>query len=344
MKYYGGCDVGSTYTKAVILDETGKICADTTIRSKINSETSAKLAMEEVLNKVGLKSSQDLAYLIGTGYGRNKVPFADENISEISCHAMGVHVTDPGVKAIIDIGGQDVKGISIDTDGTVKNFAMNDKCAAGTGRFYEAMARSFEMSLPEFSNLSLTAKNVIPITAQCTVFAESEVITLVGEGKPMDEIAAGIQMAVAKRCFVMAKKAGATDAITLTGGCAKNAGLKQAIERVLKLKVIDLKTDPQLMGALGAAEYARQKGMARWPYPDHGRSEPSVPGPGAPGVCAQNGGAGRGLRRGAGAAGGGDLRPEQHRPGHPQGPHCPLHCGRCGVRRQRGRGFPEPGH
>ena len=165
--------------------------------------------------------------------------------------------------AIIDIGGQDVKGISIDTDGTVKNFAMNDKCAAGTGRFYEAMARSFEMTLPEFSNLSLPAKNVIPITAQCTVFAESEVITLVGEGKPMDEIAAGIQMAVAKRCFVMAKKAGATDAITLTGGCAKNAGLKQAIERVLKLKVIDLKTDPQLMGALGAAEYARQKGMAR---------------------------------------------------------------------------------
>ena len=99
MKYYGGCDVGSTYTKAVILDETGKICADTTIRSKINSETSAKLAMEEVLNKVGLKSSQDLAYLIGTGYGRNKVPFADENISEISCHAMGVHVTDPSVTA-----------------------------------------------------------------------------------------------------------------------------------------------------------------------------------------------------------------------------------------------------
>ncbi len=263
-KYFAGCDVGSTYTKAVIIDEDGKILADTTIKSKINSEQSAKIAMKEVIDKVeGLNSSEDLTYLIGTGYGRNKVPFADENISEISCHAMGVHVTDPTVKAIIDIGGQDVKGISIDTDGTVKNFAMNDKCAAGTGRFYEAMARSFEMSLPEFSNLSLNAKNVIPITAQCTVFAESEVITLVGEGKPMDEIAAGIQMAVAKRCFVMAKKAGATDSITLTGGCAKNAGLKQAIEHVLKLKVIDLKTDPQLMGALGAAEYARQKGLAK---------------------------------------------------------------------------------
>ena len=255
MKYFGGCDVGSTYTKAVILDENGKMVADTTIRSKINSEQSAIAAMEEVCKQAGLKDSKELAYLIGTGYGRNKVPFADENISEISCHAMGVHVTDPTVKAIIDIGGQDVKGISIDTDGTVKNFAMNDKCAAGTGRFFEAMARSFE--------LSLTAKNVIPITAQCTVFAESEVITLVGEGKATDEIAAGIEMAVAKRCFVMAKKAGATDSITLTGGCAKNDGLKEAIEHVLKLKVIELKTDPQLMGALGAAEYARQKGLAK---------------------------------------------------------------------------------
>ena len=264
MKYFGGCDVGSTYTKCVILDENGKMVANTTIRSKINSEASATLAMEETIAQVPeLKSARDLTYLIGTGYGRNKVPFADENISEISCHAMGVHVTNPAVKAIIDIGGQDVKGISIDTDGTVKNFAMNDKCAAGTGRFYEAMANAFEMTLPEFSQLSLTAKNVIPITAQCTVFAESEVITLVGEGKPMDEIAAGIQMAVAKRCFVMSKKAGATDSITLTGGCAKNAGLKKAIEHVLKLKVIDLDVDPQLMGALGAAEYARQKGLAR---------------------------------------------------------------------------------
>lgn len=262
-KYFGGCDVGSTYTKAVILDEEGKIAAQTTLRSKINSEVSAVKAMEEVIAQVpDLSCSQDLAYLVGTGYGRNKVPFADENISEISCHAMGVHVTDPSVLAIIDIGGQDVKGISIGQDGTVKSFAMNDKCAAGTGRFYEAMANAFEMSLPEFSDLSLSAKNVIPITAQCTVFAESEVITLVGDGKPMNEIAAGIQMAVAKRCFVMAKKAGATDRITLTGGCAKNRGLKQAIEHVLRIKVVELKTDPQLMGALGAAEFARQKGLA----------------------------------------------------------------------------------
>lgn len=261
MKYFGGCDAGSTYTKCVIIDENGKIAAAVTKRSRINPVLSAKDALDEAVSQVdGLNSAEELTYLIGTGYGRNKVPFADENISEISCHAMGVHVTDPSVKAIIDIGGQDVKGIAIDTDGTVLNFAMNDKCAAGTGRFFESMARAFEMSLDEFSNLSLTAKNVIPITAQCAVFAESEVISLVGEGKPMEEIAAGIQLSVAKRCFVMAKKAGASDSVTLTGGCAKNEGLKKAIEKVLKINVVDLPTDPQLMGALGAAEYARQKG------------------------------------------------------------------------------------
>ena len=263
MKYFGGCDVGSTYTKCVILDETGKMVANTTLRSRIVANESARAALEECIAQVPeLHSIEDLSYLIGTGYGRNKVPQAQENISEISCHAMGVHVTYPEVKAIIDIGGQDVKGIAVDTDGTVRTFDMNDKCAAGTGRFFESMARAFEISLEEFSNLSLTAKNVIPITSQCTVFAESEVITLVGEGKPRDEIAAGIQQAVAKRCFVMAKKAGATDSITLTGGCAKNEGLKRAIEKVLRIKVVDLAIDPQLMGALGAAEYARVKGLA----------------------------------------------------------------------------------
>ena len=264
MKYFGGCDSGSTYTKCVIIDENGKMVANVTLRSRINSVLSAQDALDQAIAQVSdLKSPKDLTYLVGTGYGRNKVPFADENISEISCHAMGVHVVDPSVKAIIDIGGQDVKGIAVDKDGTVLNFAMNDKCAAGTGRFFEAMSRAFEMDLDQFSNLSLKAKNIIPITAQCTVFAESEVISLVGEGKPMDEIAAGIEFSVAKRCFVMAKKAGATDSITLTGGCAKNAGLKDAIEKVLHLKVIDLPIDPQLMGALGAAEFARQKGLAQ---------------------------------------------------------------------------------
>ena len=193
MKFYGGCDSGSTYTKCVIMDETGKIRSDVTLRSKIRTVESCQDAINQAVEKVPeLNSPADLSYLVGTGYGRNKVPSADENISEISCHAMGVHVVDPTVHAIIDIGGQDVKGIAVDTDGTVLNFAMNDKCSAGTGRFFEAMSRAFEMSLEDFSKLSLSAKNTIPITSQCTVFAESEVISLVGEGQQTDEIAAGI--------------------------------------------------------------------------------------------------------------------------------------------------------
>lgn len=259
--YTMGIDVGSTASKCVIMKDGQEIVAKSLVPVGTGTSGPAR-AIAEVLDNAKMTREQ-MDFVLATGYGRNSLDgLADLQMSELSCHAKGATYLFPDVHTVVDIGGQDVKVIEIE-NGMMKNFVMNDKCAAGTGRFYEAMARSFEMSLPEFSNLSLTAKNVIPITAQCTVFAESEVITLVGEGKPMDEIAAGIQMAVAKRCFVMAKKAGATDAITLTGGCAKNAGLKQAIERVLKLKVIDLKTDPQLMGALGAAEYARQKGMAR---------------------------------------------------------------------------------
>ena len=259
--YTMGIDVGSTASKCVILKDGSEIVAKSLVAVGTGTSGPSR-AIAQVLENAGMTREQ-MDFVLATGYGRNSLDgLADMQMSELSCHAKGAAFLFPNVRTVVDIGGQDVKVIEIE-NGMMKNFVMNDKCAAGTGRFFEAMARSFELSLPEFSKLSLTAKNVIPITAQCTVFAESEVITLVGEGKPMDEIAAGIEMAVAKRCFVMAKKAGATDAITLTGGCAKNAGLKQAIERVLKLKVIDLKTDPQLMGALGAAEYARQKGMAR---------------------------------------------------------------------------------
>lgn len=259
--YTMGIDVGSASSKAVILRDGKEVVAGLAVQAGTGSSGPGRV-LEEITAVSGL-DLKDMAFIQATGYGRTALPMANKQMSEITCHAKGVFFQDPSVRTIIDIGGQDVKAIALDDRGCIRQFYMNDKCAAGTGRFYEAMANAFEMTLPEFSQLSLTAKNVIPITAQCTVFAESEVITLVGEGKPMDEIAAGIQMAVAKRCFVMSKKAGASDSITLTGGCAKNAGLKKAIEHVLKLKVIDLDIDPQLMGALGAAEYARQKGLAR---------------------------------------------------------------------------------
>ena len=261
MVYTLGIDIGSSSSKAVIMADGKEIISTAAVQVGTGTSGPGRV-MEDVFKGTGL-SAEDIAYTVATGYGRFSVKEADKQISEITCHAKGIFHLIPGARTIIDIGGQDAKAIRLGDNGNILQFYMNDKCAAGTGRFFEAMARSFELSLPEFSKLSLKAKNVIPITAQCTVFAESEVITLVGEGKAMDEIAAGIEMAVAKRCFVMAKKAGATDSITLTGGCAKNDGLKEAIEHVLKLKVVELKTDPQLMGALGAAEYARQKGMAK---------------------------------------------------------------------------------
>ena len=259
MTYYTGIDIGSTATKVVVLSD-GAVADRFTLPTGWSSKETAS-EVSRRLAASGYPVTGEMR-VIATGYGRVSVAYAARTVTEISCHGRGGYALMGRDCTVVDIGGQDTKVITVE-NGMASSFLMNDKCSAGTGRFFEAMANAFEMTLPEFSQLSLTAKNVIPITAQCTVFAESEVITLVGEGKPMDEIAAGIQMAVAKRCFVMAKKAGATDSITLTGGCAKNEGLKEAIEHVLKLKVINLKTDPQLMGALGAAEYARQKGMAK---------------------------------------------------------------------------------
>lgn len=259
--YVCGCDVGSTYGKAVIMDLDGKIVGSSIVRSKSDPEETSKLAIAEAIKGTEGLMVNDFAYLVGTGYGRNRVPFANENISEISCHAMGVHITNPVIKTIVDIGGQDLKGITIDDNGSVKHFAMNDKCAAGTGRFFEAMARVFEVDLQEFSDMSLKAKEILPITSQCSVFAETEVISMIAKKKSPNDIAAGIQLSVAKRCFTMLKSAGIKREVTMTGGCAKNKGLKLALEKILKFQITELSTDPQLMGALGACEFARKSAL-----------------------------------------------------------------------------------
>lgn len=259
-KYFGGCDVGSTTGKAVILDENGSIAASVIVPSEIDPEVTSIQALEKACAQVdGLSSYKDLAYLVGTGYGRNEVAFANENISEISCHAMGTFSCAPAVKTIVDIGGQDVKAISLNGDGSVLEFAMNDKCAAGTGRFFEAMSRIFRMNLDEFSTLSLKAKKIIPVTAQCSVFAESEVISLLARRNPPEDIAAGIQMAVSKRCFTLLKRIGMRPHVTVTGGCAKSQGLIKALTRITDMEVMPLPVDPQIIGALGAAVFAGRR-------------------------------------------------------------------------------------
>jgi predicted CoA-substrate-specific enzyme activase len=172
---------------------------------------------------------------------------------------MGTFSCSQDIKTIVDIGGQDVKAIALDANGSVLEFAMNDKCAAGTGRFFEAMSRVFRMDLEAFSELSLKAGRVIPVTSQCSVFAESEVISLLAKRNPPEEIAAGIQTAVSKRCFTLLKRIGMRPKVTVTGGCAKNRGLIRALSKMLAMEVAELPVDPQIIGALGAAVYARQR-------------------------------------------------------------------------------------
>jgi len=257
--YYGGCDVGSTTGKAVIVDGDG-IVATALIPSRVDPEETARVVLQAAVDQVeALDGVGGLRRLVGTGYGRNEVPFADENISEITCHGVGAHQRDPAIRTLVDIGGQDVKAIALHPDGSVREFAMNDKCAAGTGRFFEAMARIFQLSLDDFSALSESAHRVVPVTSQCSVFAETEVVSLLAKRKAPADIAAGIQAAVAKRVFALARRVGVEPRLAVTGGCAKNRGLAATLHKMLGTDISPLDMDPQLVGALGAAVLARRR-------------------------------------------------------------------------------------
>ncbi len=250
-----GIDVGAVATKAVVL-------ADNQIRGYAITPTgydvvlAAKKVLKESLKKAGV-TEKDLEYIVATGYGRISVPFADEKITEISCHAKGASWLVPETKMVIDIGGQDSKAIRVDEEGNVISFAMNDKCAAGTGRFLEVMARALELQIDRFGKVSLKSKNPCSISSICTVFAESEVISLRAEKKPLEDIIAGIHRAVAKRVVAMMTPIGMVSPITMTGGVAKNVGQRKALEEELGTKLIVPK-EPQIVGALGAALFARR--------------------------------------------------------------------------------------
>ena len=257
MKYFAGCDVGSTTGKAVVLDEGGKILGHSMLPSTVDPENTATEALNRAIAQVnGNIGISDMERIIGTGYGRIELQFAHDNISEITCHAIGAHYLDPEIRTVIDIGGQDCKAMGLRDDGHVLDFVMNDKCAAVTGRFFEGMGRAFSLDLEEFSRLSLESKNPIPISSQCSVFAESEVISLISQRKSPADIAAGVQKAVAKRLQGLVRRVGIVEKLTVTGGCAKNAGLVKAVEEGLKVKVARLNLDAQLVGALGAAVLA----------------------------------------------------------------------------------------
>lgn len=252
--YYAGIDSGSTSTDAVILDKDKHIAASVIMPTGAGAANSAERALEEALKQAGLKR-EDLDAVVTTGYGRTAISDGDKSITEITCHARGAHFLDPSVRTVVDIGGQDSKVIRLNEDGSVKNFVMNDKCAAGTGRFLEMMAKTMEMSLDELSKVGLSYQEDITISSMCTVFAESEVVSLIAQNKPADDIVHGLNKAVASKTASLVKRVGGEEAYMMTGGVAQNKGLVKTLEERLGTSLV-ISDKSQLCGALGAALFA----------------------------------------------------------------------------------------
>lgn len=251
--YAAGIDIGSIYSKIVIL-QGNQVVSSLVKRTGGEIKAASQRLMGEALAPLGLEMSE-LKAIVATGYGRISVPFAHKQVTEISCFGFGISRLYPEVRTIIDIGGQDSKGIKVDGQGRVTDFVMNDKCAAGTGRFLEVMANALEVKLEDMGPLALQSKSPEEIGITCTVFAESQVISLVAEGRPKVDIIAGIHQAIAERIFGLVKMVKIEQRVAVTGGGAKNIGLVKELAKKLGSEVV-VPPEPQLMGAFGAALYA----------------------------------------------------------------------------------------
>lgn len=252
--YYAGIDSGSASTDVIILNQDRKIIASSILPTGAGAAHGAERALEEALEQAGLKQ-EDLCASVTTGYGRAAINLGDKSITEITCHARGAHFLDPKVRTVVDIGGQDSKAILLDEQGNVKNFVMNDKCAAGTGRFLELMARTLEMDLEEMSRTGLSYEEDITISSTCTVFAESEVVSLIAQNKRPADIVHGLNKSVASKTVSLIRRVGGEAPYMMTGGVAMNQGVVKALEERLGEKV-ETSEYSQLCGALGAALYA----------------------------------------------------------------------------------------
>ncbi len=252
-----GCDVGSLTTKVVLLNNT-RILGHALIRSSFDPERSAAEVMDKALAETRL-TFDDIGYCVGTGYGRERIGFVKKTFSEISCHAKGVHFLHPSIRTIIDVGGQDCKAIRLDAKGEIEKFMTNDKCASGTGRFLEVMAKLLGVGLEELGSISSQAAQPITLAGACTVWAQAEVVVHLNAGRSKADLAAGINEAMASRIAILARAVGIEKDVCMSGGVAKNTGVVACIEKQLGLPIRRLKVYPQLMGALGAAVIAREK-------------------------------------------------------------------------------------
>ncbi len=255
--YVAGCDVGSLSAKAVIM-QNGDIVASHVIYAKPEPEESARIVMEKALEKAALSLS-DIAYCVGTGYGREAIPFADSTESEIACHGKGAKWCMPSVCTAIDIGGQDAKAIRVDDEGNITRYVYNDRCASGTGRFIEVMAAALDVPLEKMGELSAQSSDPVALSNQCVVFAETEIVSLVNAGKPLPDIVHGLHNALANRIGAMARSIEIQKDVTLTGGVAKNSGMVAAFEEAIGVEIVRSEIDPQIMGAVGAALLAGER-------------------------------------------------------------------------------------
>jgi predicted CoA-substrate-specific enzyme activase len=234
-----------------------EIVASEVLRTGAKTADSAERILADTIRKAGLKR-EDILMIVSTGYGRVSIPFADENVTEISCHAKGARYFNPAVQTILDIGGQDSKAIRLNEAGEVADFVMNDKCAAGTGRFLEAMARTLELSISELGPESLKSKEHVEISSMCTVFAESEVISLIAQNKEKADIAAGVHRAIAGKAWSLLSRVNPEPEYMMTGGVAKNVGVVKALEEKIGAGLY-ISPDPEIVGAAGAALFALEK-------------------------------------------------------------------------------------
>lgn len=253
-----GIDIGSASSKVVILKDGSDIIAAEVIQIGTGS-TGPKRALEGALSKSGLKI-EDMDKIVATGYGRFAIEEADKQISEISCHAKGIFFLVPTARTIIDIGGQDAKAIKLDSKGGVKQFFMNDKCAAGTGRFLDVMSRVLEVELGEMEEYDSRATEPATVSSTCTVFAESEVISQLSKGVAKENIIAGVHQSVASKACGLAYRCGIEEDVVMCGGVAQNAGVVRAIEKELKKPVV-VAPNPQITGAIGAALFAYEEAI-----------------------------------------------------------------------------------
>lgn len=250
-----GIDLGSMTAKAVILID-GKIAASSVIKGYSSPEKSAAEVIKAVVEEAGIKPD-DIEYAIGTGYGRKNINFINGVESEIACHAMGAVRQVPDAGTVVDIGGQDAKAIRLDEKGKVLRYVYNDKCASGTGRFLELIAEALDIPLEKLGDISLESSEHLTLSNQCVVFAETEIISLVNEGKEIADIINALHNAVASRAASLAKSITVENAVVMTGGVAKNPGMFRALEKALGVELKSVQ-DPQIAGALGAAIIAEE--------------------------------------------------------------------------------------